>query len=75
MLKLKNRIKLSFGTNLIDNSNGNQIFFRADSYEFKSTLFISLEYDINSVIALALTNSTNIFEINGDDLKLLWGGL
>ena len=65
--KLK-KIKLSFGTNIIDNSNGNQMFWRATHYEFKSPVFISIEYDISSAIAIALTNSINIFEIDGDDL-------
>lgn len=59
----KNDFSLTFGLNLIDNSNGSYLPFDSNSIHFKTPFFITAEQGIYSNWTLAVMLSTNQLEL------------
>lgn len=54
---------ISAGTNIIDNSNGNEVPWDIDRAEFKTPFFIEVERRFNEHIAVSVMGTTNKFEL------------
>tara|TARA_R110002012_G_scaffold220618_1_gene392282 strand:+ start:34871 stop:35977 length:1107 start_codon:yes stop_codon:yes gene_type:complete len=55
---------ISAGTNIIDNSNGNEVPWDIDRAEFKTPFFIEVERRFNDHIAVSVMGTTNTFQLD-----------